>query len=365
MKILQLIYESAGSPFGFGGAGVRAYEIYRRLSDRHDITLLCMRYPGARDGMRNGLRHVFAGIESSNLVKSVFSYSLRASLHVMRHGRDYDVIVENFLPSTPFCARFLTTTPVVLQIQDFWGRHTFKRYPLLYALPMFVVEKFYPRLYNKHIYVSDVTKERFHSSSAFPVIPNGVDEELFLPAAGGERHVLFMSSIDLYKKGLDLLLGAFAGLSGDGGCVPLVIAGAGRDLDNLRSAAEKLPDGTKDRIRIPGWLSGADKTAALRDALFVVLPSRHEAQPISLLEAAACGKPCIVSDIPELSFVERGGFGVTFPCGSREGLLEMMRLLLSDAGLRRKMGQRGREYARSYRWDSVALQFENTLKNIA
>lgn len=31
MKILQIIYESFGSPFGFGGAGVRAYEIYRRL----------------------------------------------------------------------------------------------------------------------------------------------------------------------------------------------------------------------------------------------------------------------------------------------------------------------------------------------
>ena len=33
MKILQIIYESFGSPFGFGGAGVRAYEIYKRLKD--------------------------------------------------------------------------------------------------------------------------------------------------------------------------------------------------------------------------------------------------------------------------------------------------------------------------------------------
>jgi glycosyltransferase involved in cell wall biosynthesis len=365
MKILQLIYESYDSPFGFGGAGVRAYEIYGRLADRHDITLLCMRYPGARDGMLKGLRHVFVGTESRDLVRSVFSYSLKASLHVMRHGRDYDVIVENFLPSTPFCTRFLTGTPVVLQIQDFWGRHTFKRYPLLYALPMFVVERFYPRLYGTHIYVSDVTKKRFHPSSAFPVIPNGVDEEFFLPEPGGELHVLFMSSIDLYKKGLDLLLGAFAGLSGDSRRLPLLVAGAGRDLDNLRSAAEKLPEAAKDLIRIPGWLSGVGKAEALRNAVFVVLPSRHESQPISILEAAACGKPCIVSDIPELFFVEREGFGVTFPSGSREGLLEKMRMLLGDAGLRREMGERGREYARSYRWDSIALQFENTLKSIA
>jgi hypothetical protein len=38
MKILQLIYESFNSPFGFGGAGGRAYEIYKRLTERHDIT---------------------------------------------------------------------------------------------------------------------------------------------------------------------------------------------------------------------------------------------------------------------------------------------------------------------------------------
>ncbi len=38
MKILQIIYESPGSPFGFGGAGVRANEIYKRLNDtaRHN-----------------------------------------------------------------------------------------------------------------------------------------------------------------------------------------------------------------------------------------------------------------------------------------------------------------------------------------
>jgi hypothetical protein len=65
MKILQLTYESLGSPFGFGGAGVRAYKIYKRLKDRHDITLLCLKYPGVTDCEIEGLRHIFVGTESS------------------------------------------------------------------------------------------------------------------------------------------------------------------------------------------------------------------------------------------------------------------------------------------------------------
>ena len=58
MKILQLIYESFGSPFGFGGAGVRAYEIYKRLKARHDITFLCMKYPEAIDGEKRLKTHI-------------------------------------------------------------------------------------------------------------------------------------------------------------------------------------------------------------------------------------------------------------------------------------------------------------------
>ncbi len=86
MKILQLIYESLGNPFGFGGAGVRAYEIYKRLKDRHDITLLCMKYHGARDGEIEGLKHIFIGTESKSLAKSVFSYTVKAANFVRRYG---------------------------------------------------------------------------------------------------------------------------------------------------------------------------------------------------------------------------------------------------------------------------------------
>jgi glycosyltransferase involved in cell wall biosynthesis len=365
MKILQIIYESFGSPFGFGGAGMRAYEIFRRLKDRHDITFLCMKYPGAEDGEIEGLKHHFAGIESNNFTKSVFAYTLDAGKFVRKNGDKFDIIVENFLPATPFFTRYLTKTPVVLQVQDFWGKHVFKRYPFRFALPMFLTEKSYPKLYPQVIFVSDVTKERFHLTAKTITIPNGIDESLLKADEESDNSILFLSSVDLYKKGLDLLLAAFSGISPLYQNVILSIAGAGRDFDLLKHEIDKLPVNVRKNVRLLGWVSGEEKTRVISRALYVVLPSRHESSPISILEAAACGKPMIVSDIPELAFVCREGFGLSFPTGSVNGLSEKIRLLLEDDGKREAAGKRGREFAAQFLWDVIAVQFEEVLRTAA
>jgi glycosyltransferase involved in cell wall biosynthesis len=365
MKILQLIYESFGSPFGFGGAGVRAYEIYRRLKGRHDITLLCMKYPGSRDSDIEGLKHIFVGKETKNLITSVIAYTIKAMQFVRKNGGAFDVIVENFLPATPFFSQYFTKTPVTLQIQDFWGKHTFERYPLSVALPMFLAEKFYPKLYKQIIFVSDITRERFNLSAETVTVPNGIDRSLLQVEGKNGGTILFVSSIDLYKKGLDLLLEAFSQISPLHQDVRLRVAGTGRDFDAVKREIHGLPPKVRKNIELLGWISGVQKTEVISDALFTVLPSRHESAPISILESAACGKPIIVSDIPELAFVCREGFGMSFPSGSANALAEKMRLLLADNKEREALRKRGREFAARFLWDDIAVRFEEFLKYVA
>ena len=84
MKILHLLYESQGDYFGIGGVGTRAYEIYRRLKDRNEITLLCRKYPGAKDREIEGLKHVFVGTESTNFTKALLSYAYHSAGFVKR-----------------------------------------------------------------------------------------------------------------------------------------------------------------------------------------------------------------------------------------------------------------------------------------
>ncbi|MBE0425198.1 MAG: glycosyltransferase family 4 protein [Nitrospirae bacterium] len=366
MKILQLIYESLGSPFGFGGAGVRAYEIYIRLKDRHDVTLLCMKYPGAKDGEIEGLKHLFSGTESKSLTKSVLAYVVNAANFIKKYGRDFDVIVENFLPSTPFFSRLLTKTPVILQVQGIMEKHSLRKFSPFYSMPMYIVERFYPGLYDKFIFVSGITREnvisRIRKKVHFSkVIPNGIDKRLLNVDSKEGDYILFLSRIDIYTKGLDILIEAFRRISPEYPDSRLILAGY--EFDRFDKLISGIPVSLKEKIEYAGFVTGEEKIKLLSGAKLFVLPSRHESAPVSILEAAACGKPVIVSDIPELKFVSGGGFGLGFPSGSASGLAEKMGLLLKDKKMRKEMGGRGREYAGRYLWDGIALQFEDTLKS--
>ena len=367
MKILQLIYESIGSPFGFGGAGVRAYEIYKRLKDKHDITLLCTKYPGAIDGEIEGLKHVFLGIESKSLTKSVLSYTIKAARFVRRLGNDFDVIVENFLPSTPFFSRFLTKRPVILQVQGIMGWHSLKKFNPFYSIPMYMFERFYPGLYDRFIFVSDITKEKVLSRikgkcKLCPVIPNGINKELLSVTPWDGDYILFLSRIDIYTKGLDLLINAFERISSEFPDLRLMLAGY--EFNSFTKLVSNRPASIKERIEYAGFVTGDKKAKLLSGAKIFILPSRHESSPISILEAAACGKPVIVSDIPELSFVQKEGFGLSFPSGSVDGMTEKVRILLRDNKQREAMGRLGREFSSKFLWDTIAIQFEDVLNNI-
>ena len=367
MKILQLIYESPGSPFGFGGAGVRASEIYIRLKDRHDITFLCMKYPGAEDIEIKGLKYIFAGTESPNLTKSVLAYTVKTTHFVRNYGGDFDIIVENFLPMTPFFAKFVTRTPVILQVQGIMERHSIKKFSPLYFIPIYPVERFYPLLYDRFIFVSDVTKEKVMAGRKgklmiAPVISNGIGRELLETTPEDREYILFFSRLDIYTKGLDLLIDAFEMISPAFPCLRLILAGY--EFDRYAELMSGRPSRIRELIEYAGFVTGDEKVKLLSGAKMFVLPSRHESLPISILEAAACGKPVIVSDIPELAFVSREGFGFSFRSGSAKELSDKMRLLLEDKKKREDAGRRGREFAAQFLWDNIAVQFEDVLKHV-
>ncbi len=364
MRVLQLMYESRFSPFGFGGAGVRAYEIYSRLRKRHDITLLCMKYPGAVDGEINGLRHVFVGTESSSLYRSVIAFTVGVASYLRRMGKQYDVIVENFLPATPFLARFQTRAPVILQIQGIMGKHAIKKFGLFPGVPMYLVEKIYPRLYSDYILVTDEDMENLtERASRYYVIPNGVDPpEAFAESPAGD-YILFMSRIDIYTKGLDLLVEAFADIAGKYPGLRLILAGF--EFDKVEALIAGIPEPVRKRIEYRGFLEGNEKWALLRGTQVFVLPSRHEAHPVSLLEALAAGTPVLVSDIPQMKYVEDLDLGLTFRRGSPEDLRRKLCHLLDNENLRREFGRKGKKYAGEFSWDRIASRFEDALNEVA
>jgi glycosyltransferase involved in cell wall biosynthesis len=85
----------------------------------------------------------------------------------------------------------------------------------------------------------------------------------------------------------------------------------------------------------------------MRAADVLVLPSRREGLPISVLEGMAAGLPVAASNIPEIadSQVEDGVQGLLFPVGAVGAMGDSLRWLVAEPALRQRMGRAARRRA--------------------
>ena len=114
------------------------------------------------------------------------------------------------------------------------------------------------------------------------------------PQLKDKPFILFLSRIHP-KKGIDLLISAFAQIYRDGPH-QLVIAGPDQVglMTSLKQLAVKL--NIQDRIHWPGMLSGDLKWGAFHACESFALPSHQENFGIVIAEAMACQKPVLISN---------------------------------------------------------------------
>jgi glycosyltransferase involved in cell wall biosynthesis len=203
-----------------------------------------------------------------------------------------------------------------------------------------------------------VSSPSFRDSSSFlegvrercVIIPYGLDTKAFELTAGvrervetlrrqhGERVILFVGRITHYK-GLDILLEAVRGLE-----ARLMVIGGGP----LKSAMQRrgVELGVSDKVTFLGEVPHDELVAQLYSCAVFVLPSvnRSEAFGIVQLEAMACSKPIVSTDIPTgVPWVNQHAVtGFIVPAGDSGALRSAMGRLLDDPELRHKFGQAGR-----------------------
>jgi glycosyltransferase involved in cell wall biosynthesis len=129
--------------------------------------------------------------------------------------------------------------------------------------------------------------------------------------------------------------------------VPLQIQVAG-DIDPQNPASISCATlATWKEENIITWLGAVEDIPALYAASHIaVLPSYREGLPKSLLEAAACGKPIVTTDVPgcrEVVIQHETGFLV--PAKNAGALAEALKELVESSELRVKMGRLGRQKA--------------------
>ncbi|HVG22484.1 MAG TPA: glycosyltransferase family 4 protein [Blastocatellia bacterium] len=123
----------------------------------------------------------------------------------------------------------------------------------------------------------------------------------------------------------------------------LVMVGDGPLGDSLKSEAEQL--GITSRVRFPGLVKYSRLPEAYAASDVLVFPSEHEPYGLPVNEAMICGIPAIVSDRVGAGFdlVEHGKTGFVYPSGDVDGLASILREVLPDRELLRRLGDNARE----------------------
>ena len=173
----------------------------------------------------------------------------------------------------------------------------------------------------------------------------------YCPEVRDQRYVVFLGRVHP-KKGLDLLLPAFARVSSD---AVLVIAGPGDPeyKNSLMDAAKRLS--IAERTVFLDMLTGDSKLAALHEADLFALPSYHENFGIAVAEALATGTPVVISDRVNIhDEIAAARAGAVVP-PTVDALSDALQNWLNDDAGRRDAGEAGRRLVRQrYDWPRIA-----------
>ena len=143
-------------------------------------------------------------------------------------------------------------------------------------------------------------------------------------------------------KGPMVLMEAFGRAQEACGNLSLNMAGDGSQRQKIAARAKAL--NVASRYRYHGVYTHPEQRRAFMESLNVfVMPSFSEGTPNSIVEAMACGKPIIASDIGGVADMIGNDAGVLVPCGDAKALSETMIRMAQDRELRDETGRRAKE----------------------
>jgi glycosyltransferase involved in cell wall biosynthesis len=324
------------------------------LAREFEVMVVTAGRPGGT-AMRDGVRYrylpvAWAGPRAGQLL-------FHALLPFAARRIPHDLWIESFTP--PFSTSFIplfSPGPVVGFAQNLSGREMSHRY----KIPFFLIERLGLRCYRDVVVLNpaDGRAVRQHSPAAtVRVIPNSVDlPDLDEREFGDGEHILYLGRVQVWEKGLDLLLAAYAASGLD---LPLVIAGAGPRREERRLTALLASAGPG--IRWVGPVTGERKDALLRRSAVLVMPSRSEAFGIAALEGMAYGKPVVHFGLPTLDWMSGD---VSVPPFDAGALAEVLGELAADPEKRAGLGRAARAAAREFGRDVMAERYRSLVRQI-
>lgn len=236
----------------------------------------------------------------------------------------------------------------------------------------FFEKKILQRAYNIHcIGKSEVHGlKRIFNTKKIILLPYGFENNPVIELKKvAEDNIIFgfIGRLDIYTKGLDTLIKAFKKFHVKEPSSVLWILGDSKEKQELEHIISK--NSLDNSVILYGSKFGQDKDELLQRMDVFVHPSRNEGLPLSVIEAASYGKPCIVTDATNIgSEVVKYNSGRTIYCQSSEKLEKAMSEMFMIYSKKEEFIAMQRNainmVRENYNWNKLLLKFNTDLYQI-
>lgn len=339
-----------------GGQAVQAERLLVRLRQEASVQVGFLpvnpRLPG-----------VFRKLQSIKYVRTVVT-SLLYLVNLLFHVRNYDVI---HIFSASYFSFLLAPTPAIL-VSRLYGRKILLNYHSGEAadhLARWSSAVRTIRMVDIVVVPSPYLVRVFakFGVAAKPIF-NLIETDRFRFQERPSLRPVFLSNRNFEKHyGVDRVLRAFATIQKRIPEARLIVAGDGPERTSLERLARDL---NLQNAEFTGRV-GHERVVELYDSADIFLNgSEIDNQPLSLLEAFACGLPVVTTDaggIPDMVVSEETALVV--PRGDYEKLAASALRLVDDSTLAQRIIKQAREECRKYQWEAVREQWLNMYHELA
>src|SRR3989449_396828 len=349
-----------------GGASIYLHEIFRRLTHRHDITVLSQASDGFfRTQEIDGIKYVNFG---TKYIRPVLPLK-----YLTHYSKKADLLVDHGDVAIPWLSPLYSHTPKIAIVHQMVKEIFYYEFGRPLADLGSLVEKVIYRAYTGCPVVA------VSSSTANDLYDMGIPEDhvhIIPPACSidgskiplEDRGSLAISCVSRMKryKGLDLALRIFRQLLETLPSATLELAGSGPCEQQLRKLVADL--GISEQVRFLGRVSEFEKNKLYQSSRVLLNPSIREGYGMSVIEANSFGTPAAGWDVAGMrDSVLNGSTGLLAPFPDKEAMSKNIETLLRNDEIWRRLSENSWKWAHSHSWDASAKLFEalidRTLEN--
>lgn len=251
--------------------------------------------------------------------------------------------------------------PYIIQLHGALSRQNYRKSHLKKFIANVLFFKRFVKKASSIVYLNEME----HQDSVIPkwnpnhiIIPNGCEIHISDTAEKSDEELfkfLFIGRIDINHKGLDLLTDALRILKHTDAVEKFLFEFYGVGNEANVTKLRSLLSGLEDIAQFKGAIYGEEKLRALHSADVFVHTSRYEGMPMAVLEALACGLPCLLTPGTNMAdSVASAGCGWVAEATPESIAATILKIVNSVSFDKELLRQNALNLARKFSWEKIA-----------